>query len=100
MKFVINEHRLDKLILDFIDDYIRNTFERSDLDNFIVYYINEYEYDDVKIEYDSEDGRLYIERDFLMLISDMFGLTPEEGQHKIKEWFEFKEGITPKYLHS
>ena len=101
MRFVISEHKLDKVIFKFIHDYIKDTFKRSQFDTFIVYSKDEdieFGYDDVKIEHDSEDGRLYIDKDFLMIISNMFGLTPLDAQLKIYDWFKWYEDADTKYL--
>lgn len=102
MRFVISEHKLDKVIFKFIHDYIENTFNRTQFDTFIVYSKDdedtEFGYDDVKIEHDSEDGRLYIDKDFLMTIANMFGLTPLDAQLKIYDWFKWYEDVETEYL--
>jgi len=96
MKYVISKHKLDKLIFDVIDSYLKNR-ANTDFSSYIVYYSSGND-EEVLVEYDYDDGRLYIEKDFLMLISNMFGLTEKEGQIKIHDWFIFTEGITAKYL--
>lgn len=101
MKFIITEHRLDKLIYSFIDEYVKDMFNRTLPDSFIVYNQNtdnEFDDDYVKLEYDNFDGRLYIDGGFIRLISDMFGLHPTEAMVKIHDWFEDYEGIRAKYL--
>lgn len=101
MKYIITEHKLDELIFKFIHDYIMDGFNRQQFDTFIVYGIDddtEFGYHDVKIEHDSDDGRLYIDKDFLMTISSMFGLTPLEAQLKIYDWFKWYEDVETKYL--
>lgn len=102
MRFIISEHKLDKVIFKFIHDYIGNTFERSQFGTFIVYStLNTdptFGYDEVKLEHDSEDGRLYIDKDFLMTISNIFGLTPLDAQLKIYDWFKWYEDVETKYL--
>jgi hypothetical protein len=100
MKFIISENKFNTLIENFIDNYIRTTYDRTQFDNFIVYSAGETEFgfDDVKIEFDSEDGRLYLDKDFVMTIMNLFGLTPLESQIKIHEWFEDYEGISANYV--
>lgn len=99
MRFVIGEHTLDRVVFKFIHDYIMDTFKRSRFDSFIVYSkLDETDYEHIKIEHDSEDGRLYIDRDFLMLISNMFGLNLGEAQLKIYDWFKWYEDVDTKYL--
>lgn len=103
MKFIISEHRLDKLIYSFIDEHVKDMFNRALIDSFIVYSQDtedEFEDKSVKIEYDYFDGKLYIEDGFIGLISDMFGLHPTEAMVKIHDWFEDYEGIRAKYLES
>ena len=52
------------------------------------------------IEYDYEDGRLFIRKNFVMFIADMFGLTPKQSQLKIYEWFTVTEDVFPEYMES
>lgn len=99
MKYIISEHKLDKLIFEVIDDYLKKN--RQSFDSFIIYSFefpnNE---DEVTIEYDYEDGRLFINKNFVMLIADMFGLTPKQSQLKIYEWFTVTEDVFPEYMES
>ena len=97
MKFIITEHRLDKLIYSFIDEHVKDMFNRRLPDSFIVYSENT-DNDYVKLEYDDFDGRLYIDGDFIGLISNMFGLHPTESMVKIHDWLEDYEGIRAKFL--
>ena len=99
MKYIISEHKLDKLIFEVIDGYLKKN--RQSFDSFIIYSFegpdNE---DDVTIEYDYEDGRLFIRKNFVMFIADMFGLTPKQSQLKIYEWFTVTEEVLPKFMES
>ena len=97
MKFIITEHRLDKLIYSFIDEHVKDMFNRRLHYSFIVYSENT-DNDYVKLEYDDFDGRLYIDKDFLMTIANMFGLTPLDAQLKIYDWFKWYEDADTKYL--
>ena len=99
MKYIITEHKLDELIFKFIHDYIMDGFERQQFDTFIVYITPEDDgIDEIKIEHDSDDGRLYISKEFVTTISSMFGLTPLEAQLKIYDWFKWYEDAETKYL--
>ena len=40
------------------------------------------------MEYDSEDGRLYIDNDFLNKFTSWFPLDMEQSKSFIKDWFE------------
>lgn len=93
MKFIISEHRLDKLIYSFIDEHVKDMFNRELIDSFIVYSQNtenEFEDKSVKIEYDYFDGRLYIDGSFIRLISDMFSI--DDGMPIVKRWLISKLG--------
>jgi len=107
MKIIISETHLDKLqeklnelVNKYISGYIGEYLTRATFDTFIIYFLpdatNEDEY--TIIEYDSDDGRLYIAKDFLLTICDMFNLKPLDVQLKINDWFINEENIYPKYV--
>jgi len=107
MKVIITENQLDKLeqklneLVDkYIDNYITGFLSREVLDNFIIFVNDGLEgYGDiVVIEYDSEDGRLYIDKELLMQIADTFNLSPLNVQLKINNWFVNHENVFPKYV--
>jgi hypothetical protein len=99
MKYIISEHKLNKLIFEFIDDFLKKN--RQSFDSFIIYSFEvNYNEDDPTIEYDYEDGRLFIHKNFVMLIANMFGLTPQQSQLKIYDWFTVTEGVFPKFMES
>ena len=104
MKYIISEHKLDKLIFEVIDGYLKKN--RQSYDSFIYYnfegpvYAGGDNEDEVTIEYDYEDGRLFIRKNFVMFIADMFGLTPKQSQLKIYEWFTVTEDVFPEYMES
>jgi hypothetical protein len=78
MKYIISEHKLDRLIFEFIDDFLKK--HRQIIDSYIMYHQSgfyEHEHFEATIEYDHEDKRLYIDKNFVMLIANMFGLTPQ-----------------------
>ena len=101
MKYIISEHKLNKLIFEFIDGFLKK--HRQIIDSYIMY--NQIRlYDDenfeATIEYDHEDKRLYIDKNFVMLIANVFGLTPQQSQLKIYDWFTVTENIFPEYMYS
>lgn len=113
MKVIITENQkehLDKLrnkfneyMFKFIDNYITNSYYRGSHDSFVYYndpYIDNEGDDSTMIEYDSEDGRLYINYDIIEHISNIFHKTPEETLINIYKWFRKTEGISPDYLES
>lgn len=99
MKFIITEHKLDKIIFNYITSIIKNNsdVQRSEVDTFIVYYDKNDE-DTVLIEFDDFDGRLYIEKNLISIISDTFNISSETAMIKICDFFEYYEGIKPDFL--
>lgn len=106
MKVIITENQLDKLeqklnelVNKYIDNYITGFLSREAFDSFIIFVNDELEDSDtVVIEYDSEDGRLYIDKELLMKIADTFNLSPLNVQLKINNWFVNHENVFPKYV--
>lgn len=104
MKVIITENQLDKLeqklnelVNKYIDSYITGFLNRESFDSFILF-ANESDYDNVIIEYDSEDGRLYIDKELVIQIADTFNLSPLNVQLKINNWFVNHENVFPKYV--
>ena len=50
------------------------------------------------MEYDSDDGRLYIDNDFLNKFSIWFSLDMEQIKEFIKDWFEDMYNVKIKYV--
>lgn len=72
-----------------LDSFMDNN-DVSYLDNFIIIYSNNVDdnFNDVMIEYDNEDGRLFIDEYFLKGFISWFPLDEEDSQEFIKDWFE------------
>ena len=74
----------------------------SKFDNFII--ISEtdelYDFNNVSIEYDYEDGRLFIDEYFLKDFVSWFPLDEEGSQEFIKDWFEKTFNVNVKYTQS
>jgi hypothetical protein len=100
MKFIITESRLKELQLSFIDEYLDDrSFPSGRHDNFIIIWSRpqfEYDDDDVLMEFDSWDGRLYIDKKFRNFINSTFGNTLN-ADDVIAEWFEKKFDVKIKY---
>jgi len=94
MKYLITESQLDKvkskinnLMLSDLNRLLDN--DRTSDSEFIVIYYNDvplYE-DGVILEYGFDDGRLYIEKDFLDTFSSMYPLNKRESAEFISNWF-------------
>lgn len=99
MKYTISQQRLN----DFRNSYLEGVLDNvSMMDNFII--INgSHESDDIEddviMEYDYEDGRLYINKGFYQRFSDM--LFPNEdywiASNFIMNWFENTFGVNVEY---
>lgn len=104
MKYIITESMAKKIAFESIKDKINELdLQRSEINSFIIYSISE---DDdlgmksVIIEYDFEDGRLYVELYPFELTLSMYGLNDDTESLKkfFMDWFEHYEGIRPEYV--
>jgi hypothetical protein len=104
MKYIVNESRLKKLQLSFIDEYLDDiSFPSGIHDNFIIIWSHPHgEYgddgDDILMEFDSWDGRLYIDKKFRNLIKSTFGNISNYDE-AIVEWFEKKFDVKVIYTN-
>jgi len=108
MKYLITESQLDRakskindLMLSDLNRLLDN--DRTSDSEFIVIYYNDvplYE-DGVILEYGFDDGRLYIEKDFLDTFSSMYPLNKRESAEFISNWFskEFEVDVKD-YIYS
>jgi hypothetical protein len=67
--------------------------------NFIIIY-EPGDFDEVIIEYDNEDGRLFIKKGFLEDFSSWFPLDDEDSQEFVKNWFEATFNVGVSYTKS
>jgi hypothetical protein len=89
-------------MIEYLNDFLNNC-RVSDPDSFIVINYNydepdEYSIDDVAMEYDSDDGRLFIDKNFLDKFSIWFPLDMEQSKLFIKDWFESVYNVKIKYV--
>jgi hypothetical protein len=87
---------------EYLNDLL-NQFNVIEIDRFIVIDYNNpipdpYSIDDIVMEYDSNDGRLYIDNDFLNKFSIWFPLDMEQSKLFIKDWFESVYNVKIKYV--
>lgn len=52
----------------------------------------------VDMEYDYDDGRLYVNKDFRNHFMDLFNKSLEESNSLFKDWFEYKFGEKVEYV--
>ncbi len=102
MKVMITENKLHKLQTNHLDNMLRGGV--SEFDNFIIIYYydtaDDYEYSDILMEYDSEDGTLYVDNKFLSDFSHTYFPYEEDAQIVLGKWFEDKFGVKVKYMES
>ena len=94
MRYIITESQFKKVrptITDLMVSYLNRILKNdrtSDSEFIVIYYDNVPIYEDaVILEYGFEDGRLYIEKDFLDKFSSMFPLNKKESAKFISDWF-------------
>ena len=101
MKIIITENKLRDLQLQYLNRSIGST---SDYDNFIIiYYPNGHDDDydsEIMMEYDSDDGRLYIHKSFLTNFSNFYFTNDDDAGPFIKDWFEHQYGVKIDYIQS
>jgi len=102
MKIIITENKLRDLQLQYLNGFLGNI---SDFDNFIIIYYPNYgdEYDfesDVLMEYDYDDGRLYIDKTFLNNFAKIYFPNDDDAQPFIKHWFENEFGVDIDFMNS
>ena len=90
-------------MMDHLNSLVNNSLE-SQFDTFIIlHYDGDFEWipnDEIIMEHDSYDGRLYIQKDYLNTFVRLFPLDKEDASEFIKEWFEWKYGVDVKYTES
>jgi hypothetical protein len=101
MKIIITESKLKDLRTSYLN-YFHNHASVSKFDSFIVVYYNETDDDNddsIAMEYDSDDGRLYLDKNFTLFFKNYF---PNEDDviPFIKDWFENEFGVKIKYIQS
>ena len=102
MNYLVTYPQLRKFMTEYLNDLL-NQFSVSEIDSFIIIDYNydepdEYSIDDIVMEYDSDDGRLYIDNDFLNKFSIWFSLDMEQIKEFIKNWFENMYNVKIKYV--
>jgi len=104
MKIIISENKLLDLQINYLNKLIG--YNVSSFDNFIIiYYPLEYDdegYDlsEVLMEYDYEDGRLYVDNDFIRNFATLYFPDESQTESVIKNWFETYFGVDINYIQS
>jgi hypothetical protein len=104
MKYIITESMAKKMAFESIKDKIAElNMDRTLMYNFIIYSLRDEDdigVNSVIIEYDYEDGRLYVDPKPFEFILSMFGMDNNQDDTKqfFMDWFEHYEGIRPEYV--
>jgi hypothetical protein len=89
-----------KMAFEAIKDKIGElNMDRTLMYNFIIYSLRDEDdigVNSVIIEYDYEDGRLYVNPKPFEFILSMFGMN--DAKQFFMDWFEHYEGIRPEYV--
>lgn len=101
MNILISENKLRKLQIGVLNNILGPNV--SQFDNFIlIHYPNDYEgdydYAEVLMEYDYEDGRLYVDHIFLKNFAKVYFPNEEDAESVIKDWFENYFGVDIKFI--
>ena len=107
MKYVITENQKEKiesLINNFIDEELSGLYTEQYYD-FITLRSHEFDEDveewgEIVLEYDKDDGKLYINQDVIDKLQSLFGLSDYNLHLRIKKWFEKEFGVDIKYTKS
>jgi len=102
MKYIISDTRLSSFMFDYLDERLIGGVSR--IDSYIIVHdkgnYDETSYDGIIFEYDSSDGRLYINGEFLDNFYSFFPIGAINIKELIKVWFESKFHVEIKYVYS
>jgi hypothetical protein len=93
MKYIITESRLDRLMTLYLDSWV-DSKKIIEFDRFIILEdpYGEPE-NEVDMEYDGEDGRLWVRQEVFEILLGLFGRGDEETLDFIRKYFEYKFGV-------
>jgi hypothetical protein len=93
MKYIIKESKIDMLMADYVNSWI-DAKRLIEFDRFIVLENpNGEENNEVEMEYDGDDGRLWFLKDFRKTLMDLFGKSYVETNEFVGKFFEHKFGV-------
>ena len=93
MKIIIKESKVDMLMTEFLDSWV-NSRRLVEFDRFIVLENpNGEEENDIDMEYDGDDGRLWMRDSLLNTLIDLFGKSHIETMVYVGKYFEKKFGV-------
>jgi len=93
MKIIIKESKIDMLMTEYLNSWV-NSKRLVEFDRFIVLENpNGEEENDVDMEYDGDDGRLWMRDLLLNTLIDLFGKSHIETMVFVGKYFEHKFGV-------
>jgi len=93
MKYIITESKIDMLMTDYLNTWV-NSRRLIKFDRFIILEDpNGEPENDVDMEYDGEDGRLWVRQELFSTLVDLFGKDENETLEFIGKFFEYKFGV-------
>jgi hypothetical protein len=93
MKIIIKENKIDMLMTEYLNTWV-NSRRLVEFDRFIVLEDpNGEEENDVDMEYDGYDGRLWVRRKIFDTLSDLFGKNYVDTLVFVGKFFEYKFGV-------
>jgi hypothetical protein len=93
MKYIIKEDKIDMLMTDYLNTWVGSR-RLIEFDRFIVLEDpNGEPENEVDMEYDGEDGRLWVRQELFSTLVDLFGKDENETLEFIGKFFEYKFGV-------
>ena len=93
MKYIITESKIDMLMTHYLNSWV-DSRKIIEFDRFIVLENpNGEEENEVDMEYDGEDGRLWVRQELFSLLVDLFGKGENETLEFVGKFFEYKFGV-------
>ena len=93
MKYIIKESKIDMLMTDYLNTWVSSR-RLIKFDRFIILEDpNGEPENDVDMEYDGEDGRLWVRQELFSTLVDLFGKGENETLEFIGKFFEYKFGV-------
>ena len=98
MKYIIKEDKIDMLMAEYVNSWI-DAKRLIEFDRFIVLEnFNGEENNEVEMEYDGENGRLWFLKEFRKTLMDLFGKSYVETNEFVAKFFEDKFGVEVKFV--
>jgi hypothetical protein len=93
MKYIIKESKIDMLMTEYLNTWVGSR-RLIKFDRFIILE-DPYgeEENDIDMEYDGEDGRLWFRKELRNLLMDLFGKSYVETSVFVGKFFEYKFGV-------